>query len=158
MNTGPSSGNFKRCILAAPALLAGLCGFFPAAAAAGQPGVVAAPFLIFDPSPRGSAMGGAYTAVTQDAYSAWWNPAGLAAIEVPEAAATYSIAFEDVISQYAGFAYPLSYGSTLGLGITRQSVAPFPSYDASANPAPKIDAADTAITASYARTLLKDET
>lgn len=37
-------------------------------------------FLLFDIGARGIAMGGAYTAVTDDAYSLYWNPAGLTRI------------------------------------------------------------------------------
>ena len=60
----------------ATALLAAAGIFFSLSAFAGQPGVSSAAFLKFAPSPRGTAMGEAYTSVTQDAHAAWWNPAG----------------------------------------------------------------------------------
>lgn len=149
--------NYKKLLSAAAAIIIAACGFFVVRVSAGEAGTTAAAFLKFDPSPRGTGMGEAYSAVTQDAYSAWWNPAGLASIEVPELAATHNASFADVTNQFASFAYPLSYGSTLGLSYTRQSVAPFQGYDAMGGTTRKLEASDTAISGSYARTLLKDE-
>ncbi len=64
-------------------------------AAAGTSG---SEFLLFDTSARGIAMGGAYTAATNDASSIYWNPAGLA--QVPRFSATF------MHSQYiAGISY-----------------------------------------------------
>jgi tetratricopeptide (TPR) repeat protein len=145
----------KRIKTAAIAVLA--CGFFAFPASAGTPGTASGEFLEFAPGPRGTGMGEAYTAVVDDAYATWWNPAALAAIETPEVGATYNASMQSVSDQFVSVAYPLRYGSTLGFSITRQSVAPFPGYDAMANPTGNVDASDTAITASYGRTLLKDE-
>ena len=149
--------NTKKLLAAAAAIIIAACGFFAVRVSAGEAGTTSAAFLKFDPSPRGTAMGEAYTAVTQDAYSAWWNPAGLASIEVPELAATHNASFADVTNQFASFAYPLRYGSTLGVNITRQSVAPFQGYDAAGAATRKLQASDTSIAASYARTFIKDE-
>ena len=44
-------------------------------------------FLLFDTSARGIAMGGAYSAATNDAASLYWNPAGLS--QVPRFSATF---------------------------------------------------------------------
>lgn len=138
--------------LAACAVLA----FYPMASA-GDAGSSSAAFLKFSPSPRGSAMGEAYTSVTEDAYSAYWNPAGLAGVERPELAATYNDSMEDVTNQYLSAAYPLRYGSTLGLNVTRLSVAAFQGYDAQGVKTVKVGSSDIAVGGSYARTLLKDE-
>lgn len=102
-------------------------------------------------------MGEAYTSVTEDAYSAYWNPAGLAGVERPELAATYNDSMEDVIHQYLSVAYPLRYGSTLGLNVTRLSVAPFQGYDAQGVKTSEVESSDLAVGGAYARTLLKDE-
>jgi tetratricopeptide (TPR) repeat protein len=136
-----------------------LCGclFCALPALAGDPGTAAGTFLRFAPGPRGTGMGEAYSAVADDAYSAWWNPAGLAFLEQPEVAATYNASMESVSHQYVSFAYPLRYGETLGLNITRLSVSPFQGYDAKGWKTRAIDSADTAVGAAYARTLLKDE-
>ena len=157
MNTGIKPGRQKKYFLAAAALFCAAGVLFPARVSAGEAGLTSAPFLIFDPAPRGTAMGEAYTALTQDAYAAWWNPAGLAGIEMPQLAATYSASFADTVNHFASVAYPLRYGSTLGLSIIGQSVAPFQGLDAAGEVTGEILTADSAIAASYARTLYKDE-
>lgn len=141
----------------AAAFLAGAGIFFAPPVFAGQPGASSASFLKFAPSPRGTGMGEAYSSVSQDAYAAWWNPAGLASVETPEVCATYNASFESVSHQYVSFAYPLSYGSTLGFNVSRMSVAPFQGYDAVGYKTKQVDSADTAFGAAYGRTLLKDE-
>ena len=149
--------NVKKIFFSTAALLLCGFGFFSVPVSAGTAGSTSANFLKFDPSPRATGIGGAYTSVTQDAYSAWWNPAGLASIELPELAATHNASFEEVTNQYASFAYPLNYGSTFGLNVTRMSVAPFQGYDAMGGSTRKMDAASTAIGGAYARTIIKDE-
>lgn len=126
-------------------------------ARAGEPGSSSAVLLRFAPGPRGVGMGEAYTAVTADAYSAWWNPAGLASVEVPELAATHNASFQDVAHQYLSVAYPLRYGSTLDFNITRLSVAPFQGYDASGLKTEEVESSGMVFGAAYARTLYKDE-
>lgn len=142
-------------ILAAQIICA--AGFFCVSVNAGSPGTTAASFLNFTPSPRASAMGESYTSVTEDAYAAYWNPAGLASVEQREFVATYDASFSDVAHQYVSVAYPLSYGSTLDLSITRLTVAPFQGYDAAGFKTKNIQSSDMAIAASYGRTLMKDE-
>jgi len=151
----PVDGVKKLGTLTAQLLCA--AGFFCVSADAGAPGTAAASFLKFTPSPRATAMGESYVSVTEDAYAAYWNPAGLASVERPEFAATYNASFEDVTHQYVTFAYPLRYGSTLDLNITRLSVAPFQGYDATGLATKKVLSSDMAIGAAYGRTLIKDE-
>ncbi len=124
---------------------------------AGEAGTSSAVLLRFAPGPRGVGMGEAYTAVTADAYSAWWNPAGLASVEVPELAATHNASFQDVTHQYLSVAYPLRYGSTLGFNISRLAVAPFQGYDASGLKTGDVESSGMVFGAAYARTLYKDE-
>lgn len=128
-----------------------------APAMAGTPGTSAGAFLKFTPSPRATAMGESYTSVTEDAYASYWNPAGLASVEQPELSATYNSSFEDVSHQYISAAYPLRYGSTLGLNISRLSVSPFQGYDATGLKTGGVESSDMAIGVAYGRTLLKDE-
>lgn len=126
-------------------------------ATAGDSGTAAATFLKFSPSPRGTGMGEAYTSVAEDAYSAWWNPAGLGSVEGPELAATYNDSLEGVVHQYLSVAYPLRYGSTLGFNVTRLGVAPFQGYDAQGVKSGKVEASDVAVGGAYGRVLIKDE-
>jgi tetratricopeptide (TPR) repeat protein len=132
-------------------------GYFCVSASAGEAGAAGATFLKFTPSPRATAMGESYSSITQDAYAAYWNPAGLASVEQPEFAATYNASFADVTHQYISLAYPLRYGSTLDINVTRLSVAPFQGYDAEGSKTTDISASDQAIGLAYGRTLVKDE-
>lgn len=116
-----------------------------------------ASFLRFSPSPRASGMGEAQVSAVQDPYSAYWNPAGLALVETPAMSAMYNSSFEDVNTQFLSIAYPLRYGSTLGLGISRLGVSPFQGYDSLGLRTGEVDASGISVGASYGRTLLKDE-
>jgi hypothetical protein len=56
---------------------------------------------------RPVAMGGAFTAVTNDVNAMMWNPAGLASLQNKQAAFTYTNQLGLVVYQYAGVAIPL---------------------------------------------------
>ncbi|MFA6317919.1 MAG: PorV/PorQ family protein [Elusimicrobiota bacterium] len=73
-------------------------------------------FLIFDLGPRAIAMGGAYTAVSDDVYSLYWSPAGLA--RVPRLSASYqNTTHVNDISYHAGLvAHRLKQSIVLGGG------------------------------------------
>lgn len=148
--------DYAKFIMAAAALAVCACGLFAVPAEAGE-GTTSGTFLKLAPGPRAVGMGEAYTAVAEDAYSAWWNPAGLASLELPEIGATHNASFQSVSHQYVSFSYPLRYGSVIGVSVTRLSVAPFQGYDASGYKTSKVDAADTAFAGTYSRTLTKDE-
>lgn len=70
----------------------------PAFAGASAKGTSAAPFLTLAPGARGSAMGEALGGVADDAYAAWYNPAGLGFLERVEAGAAHE-------SRLAGISY-----------------------------------------------------
>ena len=147
----------KRKIISLLALFVCAVGFFSFPASAGDAGSSGASFLKFAPSPRATGMGEAYSAVTEDAYAAYWNPAGLANVEQAELAVTHTASFEDVAHQYLSMAYPLSYGSTLDINVTRLTVTPFQGYDAVGRVTTKVQSSDMAIGVAYGQTLLKDE-
>ncbi len=150
------TGKLKKLGVLLAAQLVSAAGLFCASGSAGEPGAAAASFLKFTPSPRATAMGESYASVTEDAYAAYWNPAGLASIAQPEFAATYNASFEDVTHQYASFAYPLNYGSTLDLNFTRLSVSPFQGYDAGGLKTKMVESSDMAIGLGYGRMLMRD--
>ena len=73
----------SRTIIAACLIIASLAG---RALASGK-GTSAGAFLRLAPGARGAAMGEAMSGVADDAYAAWYNPAGLGFLERVEAAA-----------------------------------------------------------------------
>ncbi len=149
--------NGKKLIRLLATQILCVAGFFCVSASAGVPGTAGAAFLKFTPSPRATAMGESYSAVTEDAYAAYWNPAGLASVERIKLSATYNASFEDVTHQYVSLAYPLKIGSTLDLNITRMSVGAFKGYGQDGVYTSMLEASDMAIGIAYGRTLMKDE-
>jgi len=99
------------------ALLAGQ----PMGAVAGsnQGGTSTAAFLRIGQGARAEAMGGAFTAVANDAHAIHFNPAGLAQITKRQVALDHLSYIEEMSSQYAAFVLPVNqvYGS-LGVDAT----------------------------------------
>jgi hypothetical protein len=81
-----------------------------AAAARADTGTTAAPFLQIGVGARGLAMGSAMAAVSDDAYSVYWNPAGLAYGQGHEIAATYASLFQDENQGFLAITGPVSGG------------------------------------------------
>jgi len=79
-------------------------------------GTTGSEFLLFDTSARGIAMGGAMSAVSDDAASTYWNPAGLA--QVPRLSASFMHAqyVADVSYEAAYYAQRVNDASVLGAG------------------------------------------
>jgi len=70
-------------------------------------GTAAGAFLRLAPGARGAAMGEALSGVADDAYAAWYNPAGLAFLERVEAAAAHESRFEGIAYDAALLAVPV---------------------------------------------------
>lgn len=76
----------------------------------------AANFLKLGVSARALSLGGAYTAMSDDIYSLYWNAAGLANVNEFSVAYSYTALFEDadITRQFTGLAMPL-FGGVVGL-------------------------------------------
>lgn len=85
----------------------------------GRPGIGTAgsEFLTLDTSARGIAMGGAMTAVTDDASSMYWNPAGLARVPRVSAAFMHAQYVADVSYEAASYAQRINDTSVVGAGV-----------------------------------------
>ncbi len=94
----------RRLLLAASLLIA-LAG--PARAGSSGKGTAAGAFLRLAPGARGAAMGEALGGTADDAYAAWYNPAGLAFLERVEAAAAHESRFEGIAYDAAILAVPV---------------------------------------------------
>jgi len=133
-----------------------VCVLRGTASQAGSAGSAGANFLEFGQGPRAIGMGESQVAVAEDAYAAYWNPAGLAAVEHAQLALTYNKALEGVDQQYISLAYPLRQGSTLNLNFTRLGMSSFQGYDAQGVQTKSVGASDYALGAAYGRTLIAD--
>ncbi len=79
-------------------------------------GTTGSEFLLFDIGARGIGMGGAYTAMSDDAYSLYWNPAGLARVPRFSGGYTNTVHVADMSYQSASFAYRWNETVVLGGG------------------------------------------
>jgi hypothetical protein len=79
-------------------------------------GTAGSDFLLEDQGARGIAMGGAFSAVTNDAYSLYWNPAGLNKVPRTSAAFMYSRYFENTNYQSAAIAQRVNDIGVAGIG------------------------------------------
>src|SRR5438309_11866769 len=75
-------------------------------AAASDAGTTAANFLKLGIGPRAIAMGEAQVGLADDVYAAYWNPAGLAQLQSPEAGFVHTEYVQDINEQYAAYAHP----------------------------------------------------
>ena len=78
-------------------------------------GGYAGSFLRLGAGARPLGMGGAFTAISDDATASFWNPAGLAQLQKRQIAAAYSQMFEGRRQGLLGLACPSPLG-TVGLG------------------------------------------
>jgi hypothetical protein len=69
--------------------------------------------LFLDANARPVAMGGAYTALANDANALLYNPAGLAAVSRNEATFMHNQHFEGITQEYAAFAHSSGWGLNL---------------------------------------------
>lgn len=79
-----------------------------AAYGAAEAGTSAAEFLKLASDARAAGMGRAVRAATDDATSAWWNPAGLASLRFRHASLTHAAAFQSNYVDMLAFGMPVS--------------------------------------------------
>ncbi len=123
-------------ILAAAVLLLPLLAARARAAAdftSGAVGTVGSQFLTLDIGARCIAMGGACTAATNDAYSVYWNPAGLERVPRASAGFTYTPYVAGINYQAAEGAYRMTDTGVLGGGFRYMNDGAIAGTDISGN-------------------------
>lgn len=108
-----------------------------------------AQFLNVGVGARGLGMGGAYTALADDAHAVYWNPAGLAALEKREATADDSELATNSRLNFFAVGVPTKYG-TAGAAVTYLSQPAIEGRDAAGHPTSNFNAADFAGAAAFA--------
>jgi len=85
---------------------------------AGDVGIVGADFLRVKAGPRATAMAGAYTAVSDDGFGMYWNPAGMSRLERGVFSVSHEQLFPDldIDNEYLSLAYPFGASHTVGVG------------------------------------------
>ena len=109
-------------------------------------------FLDIGVGARGLGMGGAYTALADDASSLYWNPAGLSKLDKREFTVSHAEMFESTRLDFLAYAHPTSQGTFAG-GLTYLSQGKIEGRDSLGRPTAGFDASDAAVSAGYARKL-----
>lgn len=136
------------------ALLLALALSAPAAASpAPQAGTAAGSFLKLGVGARATAMGGACSAVCDDAYSLYWNPAGLSRVGAAQAAFQHSAPYGLLTHDFAAVAWRVEeLDGAAAAGVTRLG-ARQSGYDASDRPTGSFSTEDLAVSLAAARRL-----
>ncbi len=108
-----------------------------------------AAFLKLGTGARATALGGAYTALGDDASSIGWNPAGLARLEKREFVGAHAELVERTRFDFAAYAQPTERG-TFAAGLLYLSHGNIDGRDALGRPTGKVTASDAALSVAYA--------
>ncbi|TBR18780.1 PorV/PorQ family protein [bacterium] len=145
----------KRLMLSCALLLLSASAF----AANSQVGTSAAQFLKLGAGSRAGAMGEAYSAVADDVYAVYYNPAGLVRLTGSQLSAAHAEHFQGISYEFAGFGYPVkdakgAVNSAWGAAIYNLSIADIERRSADTrSPTGNFTAGDYSYNVSYARLL-----
>lgn len=125
-----------------------LCLAARTGAFASGPGTGAADFLKIPVGARETSLGGAFTAVADNADAVFYNPAGLGRLELAEVSYAYNDYLPGVSQQWLAAAFPSAHGA-LGLGVNYLNIKEFASYDSADNRTGSVSAYDLAVYLGY---------
>lgn len=112
----------RPLVLAAVVALGAVPAAVPAAAqSVSRSGTTAAAFLGIGVGPRAQALGGAFTALADDATALHWNPAGVARLTASHATTAHTEWLADLNHDFVAVAVPLA-GGVAGASLTRLGV------------------------------------
>ena len=132
-----------------------LCGLIPlfflilTVSPASFAGVDAMPHLRLGAGARSIGLGGAFTAIADDATATVWNPAGLGS--APDLSLNFSTQRLDLDRSHNFIALTKALGSTgsIGLAVTNAGVSGIPQYDSNENYSGEFDYSANAYSLSY---------
>ena len=111
-----------------------------------------ASFLGIGVGARALGMGGAYTALADDANSIYWNAAGLAKLDKREFTASHAEMFESTRLDFLAYGHPTYHGTFAG-AFTYLSQGKIEGRDSLGRPTAGFDASDAAVSLGYGRKL-----
>lgn len=110
-------------------------------------GTTVGQFLKIGAGARATSMGEAYTALADDAYCLYWNPAGLSRADRREISFTYLSYLQGIKYSYLGFIHPTKWGYW-GESLTCLFNDNLDGFDSQANETGKFSARDIALSLS----------
>lgn len=113
-------------------------------------GTTAFPFLKINPGARAVAMGGAFTGLANDEMAAYYNPAGLAALEGKRFIAEYQSYIADINSGMVGVVLPLANSRAVAFHISYLNYGDFIETDELGNITGEFGGSDMLFGVSYA--------
>lgn len=118
-------------------------------------GTTSADFLNLPVGARASAMGGAYSAISEEASAIYWNPAGL--VQIPKLSAIFMRTqyVQDVSYQYAAYAHRLSYDSVLAGSVFLTDIGAIDRRDMDGAKTGTFSPRDQVYTLSYSKAILE---
>jgi hypothetical protein len=120
-------------------------------------GTTTADFLNLPVGARAAAMGGAYSAISEEASAVYWNPAGL--VQIPKLSAVFMRAqyLEEISYQYAAYAHRLTYDSVLAGSVLLTDIGSIPRTDigGDAEGTGSFTPRDQVFTLSYSKAILE---
>ena len=118
-------------------------------------GTTSADFLNLPMGARAAAMGGAYSAVSDEASAIYWNPAGL--VQIPKLSAVFMRTqyVADINYQYAAYAHRLSYDSVIGVSALFTDIGSIDNTDISGDKQGTFSPKDQVFTLSYSKAILE---
>ena len=144
---------FALCFIPCESRAAGNERFFSSKAA----GTTSADFLNLPVGARASAMGGAYSAISEEASAIYWNPAGL--VQIPKLSAIFMRTqyVQDISYQYAAYAHRLTYDSVIAGSVLLTDIGAIDRTDMNGNPvgAGTFSPRDQVYTLSYSKAILE---
>lgn len=129
-------------------ILIGLTG--PAISFASDAAQNGAQFLRMPAGARASSLGGAYSALADDAFAIFWNPASLLNSQKKNIGFTHAILQDDMASSWLAFVHPLN-NAALGIGVQYMSYGSIPGIDENNNDTGEFSPNDMALSVGYSR-------
>jgi len=107
-------------------------------------GRTAADFLLIGHGARAAGLGGAYTAVSDEATAAYWNPAGLSALNGTRVSLGHFAWFQDITVEQISLGTPIGDRFSAAVSATYLNYGSIPGYDIDGQPDGDIVAYDWA--------------